>query len=341
MKGDDGMKGLFGRTAAIALCMIILLGCTVQAGAERVLPLKVGDVDMDYNVTAIDVTLLQRFMAKMQEPGELQEALSDTDGDKKMTIIDATTVQRYLANIPSAYTGAEIDDYVVGFVSFHANYEISVADHYATTDVCYVGVPVTFYPKAYSGARRYTLSVDGETVYEVEAKDYDEKSGMTYTFLDEGEHLITCDAECRYGQHTQRTRRVRAEKLPGDGSPAVMGAVFYDEDFMGSGDGVLTVTAAGGTAPYQYCYTLYYDGLSPLCLSGDNESEIIVHSDEYSTGYIDENVINIPELFAKYVSKPTEWGKSDVMRAEITVRDAEGRVSQPVTASYIEYEICF
>lgn len=336
------MKRLFKRLAALTLCAVILLGCMLHAGAERVLPLKAGDVDMDYNVTTIDATLLQRFLAKMQEPSELQAALSDTDGDRAITILDATTVMRYLANIPSAYTGAEIDDYVVGFASFHANYEISIADHYSTTDVCYVGVPVTFYPKAYGGARRYTLSVDGKTVYEVEAKDYDEKSGMTYTFFDEGEHVITCDAECRYGQHTQRSRRVRAEKLPGDGSPVVMGAVFYDEDYRGSGDGVLTVTAAGGTEPYQYCYTLYYDGLSPLCVSGENETEIMVYpADEYSTGYIDENVIDVPKLFAKYVPKPADVSQSDVMRVKVTVRDAQGRVSQPVTASYIEYEICY
>ena len=335
------MKRLFGKLAALTLCMVILLGCMVQAGAVMAMPLKVGDVDRDNEITTVDVTLIQRFLAKNQEPSELQVALSDADGDEELTVLDVTVLQRYLASLPCVFSNVQITDYVVGFTSFHADCEISIADHYAATDVCYVGVPVTFYPKAYSGVRRYTLSVDGETVFEVEAKDYDEKSGMIYTFLDEGEHVITCDAECSYGQHTQRSCRVRAEKLPEDGSPIVMGAAFYDEDYRSSGDGVLTVTAAGGTAPYQYCYTLYYDTLSPLCLSGDNESEIIVHSDEYSTGYIDENVINVPKLFAKYVPKPADASQSDVMRVKVTVRDAQGRVSQPVTASFLEYMICY
>ncbi|MBQ3285496.1 MAG: hypothetical protein IJH40_07635 [Ruminococcus sp.] len=335
------MKRRFGRMLALALCAVMMLSCVIQAGAIMPLALMVGDVDRDNDITTVDTTLIQRFLANTQEPSELQLALSDTDGDKELTVLDVTVLQRHLANLPCAFNNAQITDYVVGFTSFHANCEISIADHYSTTDVCYVGVPVTFYPKAYGGPRRYTLSVDGETVYEVEVKKYDEKKGLTYTFLDEGEHVITCDAECNYGQHTYSSLRVRAEKLPEDGSPVVMGAVFYDEDYRSSGDGVLTVVAAGGTAPYHYCYTLYYDGLSPLCLSGDNESEIIVRPAEYSTGYIDANEINVPELFAKYVPKPADASQSDVMRVKVTVRDAQGRVSRPVTASYIGYEICY
>ena len=337
------MKRIIGKLTAFLLCIVLLLGCAIHTGAIMPLPLKVGDVDRDNAVTSIDATLIQRFLAKISEPSELQEALSDADGDKKLTVVDATAVQRHLANLPSAFTGAMITDYVCGFTSFHSDCEISIADHYSTADVCYIGVPVTFYPKAYGGARRYTLSVDGKQVKEISAKGYDVESGMQYTFFEEGEYVVSCDAECCYGQHTQSSRRVRVTNFPEDGNPLITGAAFYDEDYRSSGDSVLTVTAIGGTAPYQYNYTLYYDGLSPLCLSQDNDLEMLAlqSSSEYTTGYINENQINLYEMFSKYISKPEESGHSDVMRVRVTVRDAMGKESLPVTASYIGYEICY
>ena len=336
------MKKLFGKLIALMLCLIILLSCTVSAGAIMPLPLKVGDVDRDNEITTIDATWIQRKLGNLCTFSELQEALGDADDDKELTILDVTAIQRHLANLSGTFVYNEITDYVVGFTSFHSNSEIAIADHYSTQEIAYVGVPVTFYPKAYGGPRRYTLTVDGETVCEVEAKDYDVKSGIAYTFKQEGDYVVTCDAECNYGQHTQSSHRIRVERLPEDGRPVVMGAVFYDADYRSSGNSVLTVIAAGGTAPYQYNYTLYYDGLSPLCVAPETEGEImpITAPDEYTTGYTDQNEINVLELFAKYLGKPT-GNHSDVMRVKVTVRDAQGRESQPVTASYIGYEICY
>ena len=338
------MKQRFGRITALVLCVILLISCTIPAGAVPALPLKVGDVDRDNAVTVVDVVLIQRYLAKMQEPSELEEALSDADGDGEVSVLDVTAVQRHLANMSGSFTGAEITDWYIGTTSFHTDCEVAIADHYSTTEVCYVGIPVHFTAKVFWGAepRRFTLYVDGETVQEVEAKGF-EKAVLTHTFTEPGEHVLSCEVECRYGLTKRSSQRVRVENLPEDGSPAVMGAVFYDESSTGSGNSVLTVIAAGGTAPYQYNYRLYYDGLSPLCLSPEDGSEIIVEPEDkgYTTGYLDTNEINLNELFSKYVKKPSEPGKSDVMRAEITVRDANGKESQPVTASYIGYEICY
>lgn len=336
------MKKLFKRFTAIMLCVILFLSCAASAGAIMPLPLKVGDVDRDNNVTVIDATLIQRFLTKSPEPSEMQIALGDADRDGVLSVVDVTAIQRELSNMPGPFVYAEITDYVVGFTSFHSDSEIAIADHYSTQEIAYAGVPVTFYPKAYGGPRRYTLSVGGEIVYTVDAKAYREKDGIAYTFTEEGDYVVTCDAECNYGQHVQSSHRIKVVSLPENGDPVIMGAVFYDQDYRSSGDSVLTVTAAGGMAPYQYNYTLYYDGLSPLCAPFDNESEImpVVAPDEYTTGYTDQNEINVLELFAKYLGKPTS-NYSDVMRVKITVRDAQGRESQPVTASYIGYEICY
>ena len=338
------MKRLFTITTALMLCIVILLSCAAQPGAVQALPIQVGDVDRDNDITVVDATLIQRFLADMNSPSELQTALSDADGDGDMSILDVTAIQRMLAGLPGKFVYAEINDWFIGVTSFHTNSEVAVADHYSTTEICYVGVPVVFSARVFSGAqpRRFMLSIDGETVCEVEAKGY-EKALLTYTFPEEGEYVMSCCAECRYGLTTQSSRRIRAVSLPEDGSPAIMGAAFYDASSTGSGNSVLTVNAVGGTAPYMYNYTLYYDGLSPLCAAPDSEEVIVPEpaGSSYTTGYIRDNEINLNELFAKYVKKPSEAGHSDVMRVQITVRDAEGKESQPVTASYIGYVIYY
>lgn len=334
------MKRIYRTFTALLLCAALMAACVIRAGAVPAKPLKVGDVDRDNAVTAIDATLIQRHVAKMLAMSELEEALCDADGDGLIGILDVTAVQRHLANMSGSFTGAEITDWYIGITSFHTDCEVAIADHYSTTEVCYVGIPVHFNAQVFSGAqpRQFTLYVDGEAVQTVEASGY-EKAVMTYTFTEPGEHELSCDAECRYGLHKQSTQRVKVTELPQNGSPVVMGAVFYDATSVSSGNGNLTVIAAGGNAPYRYNYTLYYDRLSPLCTDNESEFMPVIPSTAYTTGYIDDNVINLQEFFSRYVKKPTGMGEADVMRAVITVRDAEGRESKPVTASYIKNEI--
>ena len=58
-----------------------------------------GDVDLDGDITVIDVTLIQRATAEMTELDELQRKLADVNGDGRITISDATCIQRYLAEL--------------------------------------------------------------------------------------------------------------------------------------------------------------------------------------------------------------------------------------------------
>ena len=60
----------------------------------------VGDVDGDGTVTIIDATYIQRYLASIQIPFEMNDKVADTDGDGGITIIDATMIQRYLASLP-------------------------------------------------------------------------------------------------------------------------------------------------------------------------------------------------------------------------------------------------
>ena len=58
-----------------------------------------GDVDGDGNVSIIDATYIQRFIADIEIPFYLDNMVSDIDGDGQVTIIDATFIQRYLSGL--------------------------------------------------------------------------------------------------------------------------------------------------------------------------------------------------------------------------------------------------
>lgn len=56
-----------------------------------------GDADADDDVTSIDVTVIQRYLAGILST--LNERNADVDGDGDVTMIDATLIQRYLVGV--------------------------------------------------------------------------------------------------------------------------------------------------------------------------------------------------------------------------------------------------
>ena len=59
---------------------------------------KLGDADGDGEVTIIDATAIQRWLADMPV-SECILSYADFDGDGEVTILDATAIQRYLAGL--------------------------------------------------------------------------------------------------------------------------------------------------------------------------------------------------------------------------------------------------
>ncbi|MBQ3266176.1 MAG: hypothetical protein IJH07_10415, partial [Ruminococcus sp.] len=59
---------------------------------------KYGDADGDGKVTVMDVTMIQRVLAKMEVSG-YNAAAADVDGDGKVTSMDATYIQRAMAKM--------------------------------------------------------------------------------------------------------------------------------------------------------------------------------------------------------------------------------------------------
>ena len=75
-------------------------GLTYQAEPVPDTPI-LGDVDSDREVTIVDATYIQRKLASIPIPFELNNTVADVDKDGEVTIIDATFIQRWLANLPA------------------------------------------------------------------------------------------------------------------------------------------------------------------------------------------------------------------------------------------------
>lgn len=57
----------------------------------------IGDVDRDGVISIMDVTYIQKYLAKSENFDSTQMLLADTDGNERITILDATFIQMYIA----------------------------------------------------------------------------------------------------------------------------------------------------------------------------------------------------------------------------------------------------
>ena len=60
----------------------------------------IGDADGDGEVTILDATFIQRYLASLPTES-FDEKAADADEDKEITILDATAIQRHLAGLPT------------------------------------------------------------------------------------------------------------------------------------------------------------------------------------------------------------------------------------------------
>ena len=333
------MRRIIKIMLSILLCAALFCGCIVTADAALP-PLMIGDADLDYDIEITDATAIQRYLADLYDewrayyPDELYRAICDADGDGSATILDATTIQRKLADLPNGFVGGEIWDYYIYDISWHSTAEIDAeGGSYVPDETCYVGVPVSFTAQVRGGAapRKYALYIDDALVEEkAAAAGMNKVCSFTHTFTQAGDYEVTTTVECEYGAKSYRTHKVKVIPLPEDGKPVVMGAAFFDDSQMRSGDGVLTVTAAGGTAPYQYKYAFYSTMQLDEYELGFGDSLIC------DTGYIDQNYFDMASFRESGIPFPERFGER--MKAVVTVRDANGAESEPVTVEYFAYE---
>ena len=71
----------------------------IPTDAPTPTPVLYGDADDDGDISVLDVTYIQRFIADISLPSPLNERNADVDGDDEVSIIDATYIQRWIAGI--------------------------------------------------------------------------------------------------------------------------------------------------------------------------------------------------------------------------------------------------
>lgn len=60
---------------------------------------NLGDADGDFDVTIIDATMIQRYLANLINASTIKLGAADADKDSKISILDANKIQRILANL--------------------------------------------------------------------------------------------------------------------------------------------------------------------------------------------------------------------------------------------------
>lgn len=80
-----------------------------KIGGKEIL---IGDVDLDNDITIVDATAIQRWLASLETLGPDSLIAADCDRDGTVAIIDATLIQRWLADLKDQ--SSHIGEYVSG-----------------------------------------------------------------------------------------------------------------------------------------------------------------------------------------------------------------------------------
>ena len=91
------------RLLSLLLITTLILSAFLSVSVSTSAAQLYGDVDGDDDVTIIDVTQIQRFLAGINDPDADAQKRGDVDADDDLTILDATQIQRYLVGIIDSF----------------------------------------------------------------------------------------------------------------------------------------------------------------------------------------------------------------------------------------------
>ena len=85
--------------AVMLIVPTLSVGAADSDAADGSTALILGDADLDGEVTVLDATHIQRYLADLEELSDDAMKTADADEDGSVTILDATVIQRWLADL--------------------------------------------------------------------------------------------------------------------------------------------------------------------------------------------------------------------------------------------------
>lgn len=243
------------RLISLMMVMALLAPVCVINTLAALPPKQMGDLNGDWNVDIIDVTLIQSILAQIHDKTPQLEYLGDVDQDGALSIIDATNIQLWLAGL----IGDE--DIDVGYVSTDIYFHDAYPDY--ESGKAMAGVPVTFTMNAKSSVQplKYSLYV-GESLLDNKCVATTTENTITYTFEEAGTYYVVIAVRNIFNGGINRIgyyeyevvepyEYVNPEIISAYITGKHMDTVVYDKEDMKA-----CVEVKGGVAPYQYKFEL-------------------------------------------------------------------------------------
>lgn len=82
-----------------ALSLLIAIACVFNAFAFFTYAIKIGDVNQDNNITAVDARLVLQVVAGLKKESDIDKSCSDVNGDDKISAVDARMILRIVAGL--------------------------------------------------------------------------------------------------------------------------------------------------------------------------------------------------------------------------------------------------
>lgn len=358
------------KVIAILICVAMLsaLSCLCASGSANYSIYQYGDANLDGTPDLIDVTVLQRYIANqdvVKKIAQKQAAVSlekqgitvdspcydkyyrqytenlrliileaaDYDHSGLADILDATAEQRSLIGLalPESYGGTfsnecKIENYYASFASGKAM----------------VGEPVTFTSLVTSSTAivDYTFFING-----VEVQRSPDNT-LTYTFDEKGNYRIESEVRNVIGctRHCLINYRV-TEPYDIVTKPVIIN-YYYDSIHPTSGY-MLTVGAAGGTAPYNYTFRINLNGrekpvqyadlkdfrYAAETLSDGTITATYIIQDKQGTNvaYLPNDLFNEYHYYGGINETVNQFNKYEII---VQATDASGVQSEPVAIPY-------